>query len=71
MNNICKYETEAVKYVNKLVNLLYNDLEECSGGLLHIVLDDGNGYHINVKEITMSVDFARGVIHMFLEDDWV
>lgn len=42
MNNICKYETEAVKYVSKLVNLLYNDLEECSGGLLHIVLDDGN-----------------------------
>ena len=38
----CKYENDMVIYVNKLVELLYEDLKECCGGMLHIVLDDGN-----------------------------
>lgn len=38
----CKYEDQKVTYVNKLVHLLYDDLGESCGGMLHIVLDDGN-----------------------------
>ena len=39
---ICRYWTDKISYVKKLVRLLYKDLGECSGGSLHIVLDDGN-----------------------------
>jgi hypothetical protein len=38
----CKHESIITVYVSKLVELLYEDLKECCGGLLHIVLDDGN-----------------------------
>lgn len=38
----CRYWSEDVERVNLLVDILYNDLGEGSGGLLHIVLDDGN-----------------------------
>ena len=38
----CKYNSKMVEYVGKLVKLLYEDLGECCGGLLHIVVDDGN-----------------------------
>lgn len=38
----CKYHRNEISEVLKLVNYLYEDLEECCGGLLHIVLDDGN-----------------------------
>ena len=38
----CRYWDEDVERVNLLVDVLYNDLGECCGGLLHIVLDDGN-----------------------------
>ena len=39
---VCKYFNKNVVCVRKLVDYLYNDLGERSGGLLHIVLDDGN-----------------------------
>ena len=38
----CKYWNENIERVKLLVEVLYDDLEECTGGLLHIVLDDGN-----------------------------
>lgn len=38
----CKFYNKKVEYVNKLVELLYEDLQESCGGMLHIVLDDGN-----------------------------
>lgn len=38
----CRYWIDKISYVNKLVKLLYKDLGECTGGSLHIVLDDGN-----------------------------
>jgi hypothetical protein len=38
----CKYWSEDVERVNLLVEILYEDLGEGCGGLLHIVLDDGN-----------------------------
>lgn len=41
-NKLCKYYSDNVDYVSKLVKLLYHDLGESCGGLLHIVLDDGN-----------------------------
>lgn len=42
MNTCSKHYNDNVAYVNKLVRLLYDDLGEGCGGLLHIVLDDGN-----------------------------
>ena len=38
----CKYWSEDIDKINLLVEILYDDLGECCGGLLHIVLDDGN-----------------------------
>lgn len=38
----CKYHKNEIDEVLKLVKYLYEDLGECCGGLLHIVLDDGN-----------------------------
>lgn len=38
----CKYWNENIERVKLLVEVLYDDLGECTGGLLHIVLDDGN-----------------------------
>lgn len=38
----CRYWDEDIDRVNLLVEILYEDLGECCGGLLHIVLDDGN-----------------------------
>ena len=38
----CKYWNENIERVKLLVEVLYDDLEEYTGGLLHIVLDDGN-----------------------------
>lgn len=46
---VCKYYNEKVAYINKLVRLLYDDLGECCGGLLHIVLDDGNLEDHNIQ----------------------
>lgn len=46
---ICKYYNDKVAYINKLVRLLYDDLGECCGGLLHIVLDDGNLKDHNIQ----------------------
>jgi hypothetical protein len=37
-----KHNSKNVEYVSKLVTLLYDDLDECCGGMLHIILDDGN-----------------------------
>ena len=42
MECYCKHNNEKVEYVSKLVKLLYEDLHESAGGMLHIVLDDGN-----------------------------
>ena len=38
----CRYWDEDIDRINLLVEILYEDLGECCGGLLHIVLDDGN-----------------------------
>ena len=38
----CRYWSEDIEKINLLVEILYGDLRECCGGLLHIVLDDGN-----------------------------
>lgn len=38
----CIYWSEEVKEICSLVKYLYDDLHEGAGGLLHIVLDDGN-----------------------------
>jgi hypothetical protein len=38
----CKYWTTEAKRVCVLVKVLYEELGERAGGLLHIVLDDGN-----------------------------
>ena len=38
----CMYWTKEVGEVCKLVKTLYEDMGECCGGMLHIVLDDGN-----------------------------
>lgn len=38
----CRYWSEDIDKINLLIEILYEDLEECCGGLLHIVLDDGN-----------------------------
>lgn len=38
----CMYWDEDIDRINLLVEILYEDLGECCGGLLHIVLDDGN-----------------------------
>lgn len=41
-HELCKHNSDEVDYVLKLAALLYEDLGECCGGMLHIVLDDGN-----------------------------
>ena len=38
----CMYWTKEVGEVCKLVKTLYEDMGEGAGGMLHIVLDDGN-----------------------------
>jgi hypothetical protein len=38
----CKYWSEEVTEICKLVKTLYDDMGEGCGGMLHIVLDDGN-----------------------------
>jgi hypothetical protein len=38
----CKYWTVEAKRVCVLVKVLYDELGEGAGGMLHIVLDDGN-----------------------------
>ena len=38
----CIYWSEEVKEICKLVKTLYDDMGESCGGMLHIVLDDGN-----------------------------
>lgn len=41
-HELCKHNSDEVDYVLKLATLLYEDLCENCGGMLHIVLDDGN-----------------------------
>ena len=55
-HEICKYNTENVDYVLKLVALLYEDLKERCGGMLHIVLDDGN---IDNDDIQWCIEYCN------------
>lgn len=45
----CRYWDEDIDRINLLVEILYEDLGECCGGLLHIVLDDGNLENHHIK----------------------
>lgn len=38
----CIYWTKDLEEICKLVRVLYEDMHESAGGLLHIALDDGN-----------------------------
>ena len=52
----CKHESIMTVYVSKLVELLYEDLKECCGGMLHIVLDDGN---LDDDDIQWCIDYCN------------
>lgn len=52
----CKHKTAMTVYVSKLVELLYEDLKECCGGMLHIVLDDGN---LDDDDIQWCIDYCN------------
>ena len=51
----CIYWAEDVARVNLLIEILYNDLQESAGGLLHIVLDDGN---LDDEDIRWCLDWC-------------
>lgn len=55
-HELCKHNSDEVDYVLKLVSLLYVDLGECCGGMLHIVLDDGN---LDDDDIQWCIDYCN------------
>lgn len=52
----CKYWTTEIEEICKLVKYLYDDLREMCGGLLHIVLDDGN---VEDGHIQWCIDYCN------------
>ena len=52
----CIYWTKEVKRVCILVKVLYEELGESTGGLLHIVLDDGN---LEDKHIQWCIEYCN------------
>lgn len=37
-----KYDNPIIDTINKLIKILYEDLDNSAGGPLHIIADDGN-----------------------------
>jgi hypothetical protein len=56
MDRCFEHYNEKVAYVGKLIQLLYDDLEQSAGGLLHIVLDDGN---VEDEHIKWCIDYCN------------
>lgn len=52
----CKYWNEEIREICKLVEILYEDIGEGAGGMLHIVLDDGN---IDDDDILWCIEYCN------------
>lgn len=52
----CKYWSAEVAEICKLVETLYDDMGEGCGGMLHIVLDDGN---IDDDDILWCIEYCN------------
>lgn len=56
-SHLCsKHYNKDVRYINKLVQLLYDDLQEHCGGLLHITIDDGN---LDDEDIQWCIEYCN------------
>ena len=59
---------ELKHFVKKLIWYYYNDLDNPSGGNLHIVLDDGNIEHANIMWCRDKCEEDRDTFGIFLCD---
>jgi hypothetical protein len=54
--------------IRHLISYYYDSLENFSGGLLHVVLDDGNIEHANIKSCRDECKNANDWFGVFLAD---
>lgn len=52
---MCKYFKKEMVLIQKMISFLYDDLEEYTGGLCHIVTDDNN---INDENLKFVIEYA-------------